>query len=132
MIRLFKYNKNTIIVGRAEKNCIFNKNKTRNMKNCPNCNAEVENDFNVCWNCNYSFSENRIINFDETPGNTQSRGISCVHCHIKMTFTGNFKFHEGTRLGFFGNLFELFVNRQSFDVYTCPKCGKVEFYLPRA
>ena len=32
--------------------------------------------------------------------------------------------------GLFGNLFELFQNRESFDLYVCPKCGKVEFFIP--
>lgn len=29
--------------------------------------------------------------------------------------------------GVLGNLFELFQNREAFDLYVCPKCGKVEF-----
>ena len=37
---------------------------------------------------------------------------------------------EGRRYGFLGDFFELFVNKKSFDVFTCPKCGKVEFFLP--
>ena len=24
---------------------------------------------------------------------------------------------------------ELFVNRESFDVYVCPRCGRVEFFV---
>lgn len=30
-----------------------------------------------------------------------------------------------------GNIFEIFLNRESFDLYLCPKCGKVEFFSPR-
>ncbi len=41
---------------------------------------------------------------------------------------GNFKFHEGSRYGIFGNLLEIFENRESFDLYVCSKCGKVEFF----
>ncbi len=31
--------------------------------------------------------------------------------------------------GFFGGLGELFVNRERFDVYVCPRCGRVEFFI---
>jgi len=110
------------------------------MKNCPKCNSEVEDNFDICWNCNYSFTENKIIEFRdstnevvgfknfETP--TEVKDIDCLRCKVAMSYSGNFKFHEGTRLGFFGNLFEAFTNRESFDLYICPKCGKVEFFSP--
>lgn len=44
---------------------------------------------------------------------------------------GTKKFHEGTRgWGFFlGDLGELFTNREHFDVYVCPRCGKVELFI---
>jgi hypothetical protein len=29
-----------------------------------------------------------------------------------------------------GNFFEAFVNRESFDIYICKKCGKAEFFIP--
>lgn len=70
------------------------------MKNCPKCNSEVEDNFKLCWNCNYSFTEKQIVEIEEF------------------------------KTGVFGNIFELFVNRESFDLYICPKCGKVEFFTP--
>lgn len=100
------------------------------MKNCPNCNEEIIEDFQICWNCNYSFNEKQVIEFEEqTRG---SRNINCIRCNTKLLFSGNYKFHEGASIGFLGNLFEAFVNRESFDIYTCPKCGKVEFYIPQS
>ncbi|MDO8928817.1 MAG: hypothetical protein Q7W54_07500 [Bacteroidota bacterium] len=57
--------------------------------------------------------------------------IDCLRCKISMSYNGNVRFHEGTRMGAFGDLFELFTNRESFDLYFCPKCGKVEFFLPQ-
>ena len=98
------------------------------MKNCPNCSAEMEDNFDVCWKCNYSISEQKIIDFEEIL--PASRKIDCIRCKIPMKFTGNYEFHEGNKLGLFGNLFELFVNSESFDLYLCPKCGKVEFFTP--
>ena len=99
------------------------------MKNCPKCNAEMEDSFDVCWQCNFSISENKIIEFEETVAGT--RKLDCLRCKVPLLFTGNFKFHEGFKLGMLGNLLEAFVNRESFDLYLCPKCGKVEFFSPQ-
>lgn len=88
----------------------------------------MEDSFNVCWNCNYSIPEGKVIDFKEDiPG---VRELNCLRCETSMIFSGNHRFHEGTKLGVLGNLFELFVNRESFDLYLCPKCGKVEFFAP--
>jgi len=31
------------------------------MKTCPNCKSEIEDNWDLCWNCNYSMIENKII-----------------------------------------------------------------------
>jgi predicted amidophosphoribosyltransferase len=35
------------------------------MKICPECHAEVEETFNICWNCQYSFDERRKLKIDD-------------------------------------------------------------------
>ena len=134
------------------------------MKNCPNCNAENEDNFEVCWSCQYSFQDGKILtdnDFKETCSNCNceidsgydfcpnclhdlnfnnktrirddingDRTINCLRCNVPMFFKGNSKFHEGARIGALGGLFELLTNRESFDVYFCAKCGKVEFFIP--
>lgn len=94
------------------------------MKNCPNCNAEVEESFDLCWNCNYSFSEKQVVDIKDI---TQlgSREIDCLRCRIPMLYSGIFKFQEGPRA-----LYNVFQNREKFELYLCPKCGKVEFFIP--
>ena len=86
------------------------------MKNCPNC--------------NFSFPDNKIVEFEDVESEQSKRNIDCLRCKVPLTYSGNFKFHEGTRLGIFGNIFEAFTNRESFDLFICPKCGKVEFFTP--
>ncbi len=98
------------------------------MKNCPNCNAEMEDHFELCWNCNYSLSEEKVIEMEEMYN--QKKKIDCLRCNVKMIYSGAYKFHEGPRIGFFGNIFEAFVNTETFDLYVCPKCGKVEHFIP--
>ncbi len=141
------------------------KRNRKKMKSCPNCKEESENTFEICWNCQYSFTEKRILQnteFTETciycnarvdpsleycpncnhkiklnrvtsESSEESEGLKtdCLRCKTPMLYKGPFKFHEGTRIGVMGDLFELFVNREAFDLYFCPKCRKIEFFLPQ-
>ena len=101
------------------------------MRNCPKCNSEVEDNFDLCWNCNFSFSENKVIEFEVAENKENVKEIKCLRCKVPLVYSGNFKFHEGTRFGIFGNIFEALTNRESFDLYLCPECGKVEFFSPK-
>lgn len=134
------------------------------MKTCPNCKADVDDNFEFCWNCQYSFTDeqvlkenevklicpeckaeidsnlhyclyckhnlNAVVEIDRQTNPEPVKQIDCLRCQVPMSFNGNVRFHEGTRMGAFGDLFELFTNRESFDLYFCPNCGKVEFFLP--
>jgi hypothetical protein len=55
----------------------------------------------------------------------------CPRCETELEYVGTKKFHEGTRgWGFaLGDLGELFVNRESFDIYVCGRCGRVELFV---
>ena len=55
--------------------------------------------------------------------------ISCHRCDKQLNYVGTKRFHEGTRWGALGDLGELFVNKESFDVYVCPHCGRVELFV---
>src|SRR5262245_7560224 len=85
--------------------------------------------------------ESRGIEFpskSETPENLQPSdeggdagaqlpSIACLRCKEPMEYQGTKRFHEGTNWGVLGELGEIFVNRERFDIYVCPLCGKVEF-----
>lgn len=98
------------------------------MKLCPNCNSEIEDNSELCWNCNYSLTEGKVVEIKDL--NNGRRELECLRCKIPLVFTGQFNFHEGSHTGVFGNFFELLENREKFDLYICSKCGKVEFYTP--
>ncbi len=100
------------------------------MKTCPKCQAEVETNFEICWNCNYSFTDKKHIEFKDSMGG--QREIDCLRCQIPLVYAGNYKFYEGSRLGLASIWTSLFLNRERFDLYVCPKCGKVEFFTPTA
>ena len=56
--------------------------------------------------------------------------VTCPRCRVTLDFVGTRHFHEGTRaFDVLGGLWELFKNRERFDVYVCPRCGRVEFFV---
>jgi hypothetical protein len=46
-----------------------------------------------------------------------------------LSYVGRRRFPEGTNWGFLGEVGELFVKKEHFDVYVCPRCGQVEFFV---
>jgi uncharacterized C2H2 Zn-finger protein len=61
--------------------------------------------------------------------NHEPHPMNCPRCDMRLEFVGTKKFHEGTRWGVLGELGELFTNREQFDVYVCPRCGRVELFV---
>ena len=57
------------------------------------------------------------------------KGKTCLRCDAQLDCLGTKMFHEGVRWGVLGDLAELFTNRESFEVYVCPRCGHVEFFV---
>ena len=55
--------------------------------------------------------------------------IVCTRCELPLEFVGTRDFHEGTRWGVLGELGELFVNKERFDLFVCPRCGRVELFI---
>lgn len=119
------------------------------MWQCIKCREEVEEEFDVCWNCGTSRDGTEDPEFrraddvaaasrtqaaaEQQPavtGQPEQNPIFCPRCDRKLDFIGTKNFHEGTRYwDFMGGLWELFKNREHFNVYVCPQCGRVEFFL---
>ncbi len=55
--------------------------------------------------------------------------IDCLRCQQPLYFLGVREFHEGARVGVFGDLFELFQDREELDLFACGSCGHVEFFI---
>ena len=102
------------------------------MKTCPNCHEEVEDNFDLCWNCNYSFSDGTVVDIEVNEDENGHRKLNCLRCvDVKMVYAGVYRFHEGANFGIWDNMMELFNNKESFELYICQRCGKVEFFSPR-
>lgn len=103
------------------------------MWKCKVCEQEIEDDtWEQCWKCSSvrDLDEEQVAHLRERHEGKVARLPDCLRCQHGMTYAGTKLFHEGARYGaWFGNTGEFFVNREAFDVYFCPQCGKVEFYL---
>lgn len=85
------------------------------MKICPHCQAEVEEQFDLCWKCNYSFTEGKVAQIKDE----RECEIECLRCRIPMFYEGDFYFREGFWV----------ETGKKFDIYVCPECGKIELFL---
>lgn len=48
------------------------------MKICPKCHEEVEDSFEICWNCNYSFPDDKILDMTWRKRVMTAGGLSTV------------------------------------------------------
>jgi len=99
------------------------------MKNCPNCNTEIEPGFEICWKCQYSFADQKVIETVVPGQNHFYATINCLRCEVPMIFAGTRKIQDRMHWTTVGNLLELLSNMDSFDLYVCPQCDKVEFFV---
>ena len=126
------------------------------MRICPNCNAEVDSNFELCWNCQYCFPDKKVLeerDFKQIcPGcgaEVESSLNYCPKCqyefkkidedyissmypkHIEcMRCNVELEFQGTFKFpeAKVGNSSNMFD--VSFDVYNCPICKKVELFLP--
>lgn len=106
------------------------------IKTCAHCGEAIEQGYDVCWKCGTptdgSATDSSYL-ADQTSAEVSvpERELACLRCGTKMKLIGKMKFHEGTRLwpALLGEVGELLVNREAFDTYGCPECGKAEFFL---
>jgi hypothetical protein len=117
------------------------------MWQCRKCRETVEDTFEVCWSCGTSKEGIEDPDFrkaddvppeqlGEQPAGVVATGdaaevdpLLCPRCRRKLAYVGTKAFHEGTRWGVLGELGELFVNKERFDIYCCQRCGRVEFFV---
>ena len=105
------------------------------MWQCRVCGAEVENDsWETCWRCGSARSLEGAALAERQRAVAQKSApavpLKCLRCGGAMKYGGTKKFYEGTRWGFWlGDVGELLINREMYDVYACPQCGKLEFFV---
>lgn len=108
------------------------------MWHCVKCGEDVEDHFELCWNCQanrrglrqFSKSDNGEREDERVKAlvNKRHKPINCLRCNHVLTHTGTKKFHQGPSLGVLGDWGEMLVAKESLDMYACPDCGHVEFF----
>lgn len=58
-----------------------------------------------------------------------NRNIACLRCNHKMNYIRTEKLQLGQTGWIFGDLPNLLAGAMKVDIYSCPKCGKLEFFL---
>jgi len=101
---------------------------------CSKCRETQEDTFDACWKCGTTKSGEVDPEFsrDGVPAPVSvptSPTLDCLRCQTSLQHVGTKRFHEGANWGVLGELGELFVKREQFDVYACPRCGHVEFFV---
>lgn len=62
-------------------------------------------------------------------GSDDLKPMNCPRCDQPLRYVGTRDFHEGPGGGIFSDWTEMFMNKESFDVYVCQRCGRVEFFV---
>jgi hypothetical protein len=101
---------------------------------CMSCSESVDEGFDACWKCGTSRAGVpdpgfRPVAVADDPPTASVDPITCARCNRALDYVGRKRFHEGTNWGVLGEVGELFVKREHFDVYVCPRCGRVEFFV---
>ncbi len=64
-----------------------------------------------------------------------SDSLACLRCSSPLDLVGEQDFRTGGATGFagmfFGNLNQLSEGILALQMYRCPQCGHVEFFLPQ-
>lgn len=107
---------------------------------CDACGSDVDPGFEACWQCGRwregdgaAFKEKADAPGSAPPPFPGRETLDCLRCDERMARVGTRRFHEGSPLPrtLLGAVGELMVNREAFEVFACPRCGKVEFFLAR-
>lgn len=96
---------------------------------CQNCSEEVEDQFGTCWNCEADMqgalptksSSDRDAEDMKRKAflNEKFRSKHCLRCNIALRYAGRKEFHEGM----------LSVALVALEMYVCPNCLRVEFFV---
>ena len=60
------------------------------------------------------------------------KDLTCLRCGTPMGYVKREKLQLGQTGWILGDLPNLFAGAMTADIYTCPECGKIEFYLAEA
>ena|ERR1035441_6563297 len=87
------------------------------MWTCTKCGERLDDQFDSCWKC---AGETAVSSANASaPEPPPAKPLRCPRCHTDLKFLDNETFSEQ------GGDFA----RHGFDLYVCPRCGRVEFFV---
>jgi hypothetical protein len=108
------------------------------MWHCLKCGEDIEDHFELCWNCQANRRGLRQFNNREAGEigdervraivNKKHKPMKCLRCANVLKYAGTKKFHQGSNLGVLGDWSELLVGKETVEMYVCSECGHVEFF----
>jgi hypothetical protein len=112
------------------------------MWKCSNCAEDVDDGLEVCWNCETDKSgllpDGAVASPDANDDpelrqflNRKHGPKECAFCQSPLRFAGTRGLHEGKNWGVLGDLAEVFVGHTNLDMYLCPLCLRVEFFVSK-
>jgi hypothetical protein len=110
------------------------------MWKCLRCAEDIEDNLEVCWNCQADRVGNPSggdLSSNETEDEPELKRFlnekfspkNCLQCHGVLKFVGSKEFQEGINFGILGDFGELFVSHTNLEMYVCPTCLRVEFFV---
>ena len=108
--------------------------ETKTFWTCPICNEQVEEQFVVGWNCQHNRDGHMAQGLSNSyegrkPQSPPTRYPTGSCLRYNLVYIGKKEFHEGMRWGMLGDLSELFINQTKLEMYFCPACRHVEFFV---
>lgn len=104
------------------------------MWRCLKCGEEVEDHFDLCWNCQANRRGLRPFKqiLEDDPDdervrarvNKKHKPINCLRCATILTYAGSRRLQQGAGFGVFGDLGE----SEIVEMYVCGECSHVEFF----
>jgi hypothetical protein len=99
------------------------------MWRCLKCGEEVEDHFELCWNCQANRRGLRPFKqlVEDDPEdervkarvNKKHKPINCLRCSTILTYAGSRRLQQGPAFGVFEEVVEM---------YVCSSCNHVEFF----
>ena len=110
------------------------------MWKCTNCEEDVDDRLDVCWNCqtdtrgvrnSWATAEGEnAVDLELKDFLNKKHALKlCAGCRSTLKFVGTKDFREGPDLGILSDLPALFGNNTMLEMYSCPSCLRVEFFL---
>jgi hypothetical protein len=95
------------------------------MWRCQQCSQEVDDDFEVCWNCE-NLRETSEIHRDAV---LHEPLVACLRCGSAIRFLGSGSFRDESKWGAWSALKHVMANT-NFDIFGCIDCGQAELFMP--